>query len=396
MSSSSDPLLVESALREPHPSFGESSSRSSLEDIGGTGPLSIGTRQASLQAGITVPSSSGRGLLSGVALKTGYIPRNEFLDQVINRGVAAIFLFLAFPIFLIIIFLMKLTSPGPIFYRGERLGKDRVPFEILKFRTLYAARAKKLTADKTLPRDNSSETALGSYLRRSRLDELPQLINILRGEMVFFGPRPVRAEIEDLYDRSKRSHWVRFAVRPGLVGLAQAITTHGTPKSVRARFNYMCCKSHVNYWVMMGFVLYVGMCVLRRTVSEIARAISDMFSPLSEHKWLHVGFNSPRNARIEIREGASQGQGAVVGISEDVIQFVTVLPLKEGRFEAEIICRRRFHGHRRARAVVTVFKITPFGIGANGFVHYASYRTDSEVNRYFLERYLLQSSVLGV
>ena len=115
--------------------------------------------------------------------------------------------------------LIRLDSPGPVLFRQERLGKGGRPFMILKFRSMYqdAEEHGPQWAMKEDPRC----TRIGRFLRRSRLDELPQLWNILKGEMSFVGPRPERACFYDEFETYIHGFRNRLAVTPGLTGLAQ-------------------------------------------------------------------------------------------------------------------------------------------------------------------------------
>jgi lipopolysaccharide/colanic/teichoic acid biosynthesis glycosyltransferase len=124
-------------------------------------------------------------------------------------------LFFLTPAFLLISLLIKLDSPGAVFYRGFRAGRFGAPFRIFKFRTMV------VDADRiggpTTPEDDPRITRVGASLRRFKLDELPQLINVLRGEMSFVGPRPeVFSETQDYTPEERRL----FEVRPGITDWA--------------------------------------------------------------------------------------------------------------------------------------------------------------------------------
>ena len=335
-----------------------------------------------------------RGLLSGAELKTGCLPRNEFLDQLINRNLAALLLLVTSPIFLTVAEAVLLCSGRPIFYSGTRFGKGRKQFNILKFRTLDTRSAAKLTADKTLPRRNNSVTKIGYYLRASRLDELPQLINVLRGEMVFFGPRPVRPEVEGVYEVSSPAHMVRFNVRPGLVGLSQAIMTHETPKAARARFNRMCCKTEIRYLYLLMFVALVGYQVILKSIKMCISGLFGRLGGMNDEIWLTNGFNRPRNCRIKLRVGNEIVWGAVAGASDELIQFVSTLPVDPGHYDALVIAKRGKTRVRNARMQLEIFQSQPCGVGVSGFVHYCTYTVPSNSSRQVVERYILQSSVV--
>jgi lipopolysaccharide/colanic/teichoic acid biosynthesis glycosyltransferase len=106
---------------------------------------------------------------------------------------------------------VRLSGPGPIIFRQERIGRDGEPFVPLKFRTM-------IDGPNPLFPDDSRITPVGRILRRTSLDELPQLVNVLRGEMSIVGPRPALAYQVERYDARQLG---RLAVRPGLTGLAQ-------------------------------------------------------------------------------------------------------------------------------------------------------------------------------
>lgn len=107
---------------------------------------------------------------------------------------------------------VRLTSSGPVLYRQVRLGRDTRPFEVLKFRTMVDR------PDNPLFPDEDRITSVGRVLRRLSLDELPQLWNVVRGDMSIVGPRPTLPYQAELFDERQRG---RYRVRPGLTGLAQ-------------------------------------------------------------------------------------------------------------------------------------------------------------------------------
>ncbi|HLE10849.1 MAG: hypothetical protein A2504_11890 [Bdellovibrionales bacterium RIFOXYD12_FULL_39_22] len=125
--------------------------------------------------------------------------------------VAVVALFFLLPIFLVIAIVIKLTSSGPIFYRGERTGQHGVSFKIFKFRTMVV-NAEKLGGPTTGLND-PRVTKIGHFLRKYKLDELPQLINIVRGEMSFVGPRPEVKRYTDLFLGDEK---LILTVRPGI------------------------------------------------------------------------------------------------------------------------------------------------------------------------------------
>lgn len=120
-------------------------------------------------------------------------------------------------LFLVVAVAIKLDSPGPFFFRQERAGKDGRVFKIFKFRTMVV-NAEKMGAGVFVEKEDSRITRVGNLLRDTSLDELPQLINVLKGEMSLVGPRPTLPYQVERYDeRQKR----RLLQRPGITGWAQ-------------------------------------------------------------------------------------------------------------------------------------------------------------------------------
>ncbi len=160
----------------------------------------------------------------------------EAVKRLIDLSVSLVLLFIVAPVLLLLLCLVRLTSDGPAFFRQERVGRDMRSFTMLKLRTMYADCHDEVHRDyvtRMLLDEEPAEagedglfkldgdprvTRLGAWLRRTSLDELPQLLNVLRGDMSLVGPRPVlRWEAEMFEERYRR----RFLVKPGISGLWQ-------------------------------------------------------------------------------------------------------------------------------------------------------------------------------
>lgn len=142
---------------------------------------------------------------------------------ILDKVLAAVALFVMLPLFLIVALAIKIDTPGPVFFRQKRCGFNNRPFNMLKFRSMYANMADH-EGNKLCVRGDRRVTKVGAVLRRTSIDELPQLLNVLRGEMSLVGPRPHAygaKAAERPYEEVVRRYAARHRVRPGLTGLAQ-------------------------------------------------------------------------------------------------------------------------------------------------------------------------------
>ncbi|MDQ4131956.1 MAG: sugar transferase [Actinomycetota bacterium] len=158
------------------------------------------------------------------------VPRAWRGKRLFDLAVSMVLLLLSVPVFLVVAAAVALTSPGPVFFRQRRVGFAGTEFEILKFRTMHVGAEEVLAEDAELLRHyldgdhkipchlDPRVTAVGRFLRLSSLDELPQLVNVMRGEMSLIGPRPVRPDELPEY---RQVPFAYLAVRPGLTGLWQ-------------------------------------------------------------------------------------------------------------------------------------------------------------------------------
>ena len=181
-----------------------------------------------------------RGSASGEAFNDDFEPRerSERLSRVFNVMVAGLMLLVASPIMLLAALAIRLSSPGPIFYMQTRVGIDRrwnrtravrerrredlggVPFTIYKFRSMRVDA--ELNGQAVWATQNDDRvTAVGRFMRKSRVDELPQLLNVIKGDMNLVGPRPERPSIFVRLREQVDDYPLRQRVRPGITGLAQ-------------------------------------------------------------------------------------------------------------------------------------------------------------------------------
>jgi exopolysaccharide biosynthesis polyprenyl glycosylphosphotransferase len=190
---------------------------------------------------------------------------NEFYRRVkrlMEIFFSLLFIILSIPICLLSALLIKLSSKGPVFYFQERLGINKKPFLCIKFRTMIKD-AEKLTGPVWSYDNDPRITRFGRFLRKTRLDELPQLVNILKGELSFVGPRPIREHFASRLAEKIPFYDIRFSTKPGLTGWAQV--NHdvlGTIEGQTEKFQY-----ELFYIQHMSF--FLDLLVLLKTVRTV-------------------------------------------------------------------------------------------------------------------------------
>ena len=145
-------------------------------------------------------------------------------------------LLLCCPLMFFIPLAIRLHSPGPVFYRQKRIGKKGRVYEVYKFRSMVE-NAEAKTGPVLANEGDERVTRVGSWLRRTHLDELPQLFNILKGEMSLVGPRPERPEFVEEFKRTIPGYSRRFAVNPGITGLAQLYGRYDTSAETKLKYD---------------------------------------------------------------------------------------------------------------------------------------------------------------
>jgi putative colanic acid biosynthesis UDP-glucose lipid carrier transferase len=155
---------------------------------------------------------------------------NGFVKRASDLIFGTAILLLASPLMLAIAIGVKLSSPGPILFKQRRYGLDGRKIVVYKFRSMTVAEDGDVVRQAT--RNDSRVTRFGAFLRRTSLDELPQLINVLQGRMSVVGPRPHAVAHNEIYRKLIRGYMIRHKVRPGITGLAQVTGWRGETETV--------------------------------------------------------------------------------------------------------------------------------------------------------------------
>jgi exopolysaccharide biosynthesis polyprenyl glycosylphosphotransferase len=156
--------------------------------------------------------------------------------RIFDLTLGATLFVLAMPVMLLVALAVGATSRGPVLFRQERVGRGGRRFTIHKFRTMQVG-AERATGPVLATENDPRVTWLGRYLRAARLDELPQLWNVLRGDMSFVGPRPERPEFVQRYEEDIQGYAGRFKVRPGLTGYAQVNGEYHTSAATKLKYD---------------------------------------------------------------------------------------------------------------------------------------------------------------
>ncbi len=193
----------------------------------------------------------------------------RILKRLFDLSVVVLALPLLFPLMVVIALAIQLDSPGPVFFSQRRIGIGNRPFYVLKFRSMHATMAD-AEASKLTSRGDPRVTRVGAFLRSTSLDELPQVVNVLMGQMSLVGPRPhaLKALAGDaLYWEVDTSYWLRHSVKPGITGLAQIRGHRGNTFAREHLVNRLEADlEYVNAWSLLRDVkiLLATVSVLRK------------------------------------------------------------------------------------------------------------------------------------
>jgi exopolysaccharide biosynthesis polyprenyl glycosylphosphotransferase len=180
--------------------------------------------------------------------------------RALDCAAAIVLLLAASPALAVAAIAIRLSSPGPVLYRQERVGRDRRTFALWKLRTMRAD-AEAATGEVLAERNDPRLTPVGGFLRRTRIDELPQLWNVLAGDMSLVGPRPERPGFVERFLVEVPGYHERFAVRPGLTGLAQVNGEYHSTAANKLRYD-LAYIANWSFWLDLSILLRTARTVL--------------------------------------------------------------------------------------------------------------------------------------
>ena len=183
---------------------------------------------------------------------------------IVDRVTALLALPLLAPLLIVVAVLIRLDSPGPAIFRQQRVGFRGAPFIVYKFRTMRDKIGGATIRTEAITNENDARiTRLGRILRRTRIDELPQIVNVLKGQMSWIGPRPEAAVLSSWYEAEIPFYRYRHVVRPGITGWAQVMQGHvADVEEVRSKLYY-------DFYYIKNFSLWIDSLIVFRTLKTM-------------------------------------------------------------------------------------------------------------------------------
>jgi len=332
----------------------------------------------------------------------GYRRTSHLLNRGFNLIVALILLVVTAPLFALLYLVILLSDGRPVFYSGVRLGMNKRRFVMYKFRTLVRD-AESVVGTEVLTERHKLTTAYGKFLRDTRLDELPQLYNVLRGDMDLVGPRPERPNVYERICSHIHNYDLRFGVNPGMIGFSQLFTPHGTPKRLRVIVdNKLVRRKQILFWDMYA-VVFTGVVVAKTTVVRMARLVgralrSRILRQYNEKRELE---RVPgRCTRVSYATAAAPERfeevGVVIDINAEAFLFHAATPLASPfpkRFKLRVELSGWLTERKRRHAICEgeLYRGTPVAEGGINYV--IRYRPVSPLNYYMIHQYFLRESV---
>ena len=275
----------------------------------------------------------------------GYTAGSKISITVMNYILAFILLVIGSPILLTIALIIKIKDPGPVFYKGERLGMHKKIFLMYKFRTLPIGAQERIGPKLLSPHDYRLPF-FSKFLRDTRLDELPQLINILKGEMDFIGPRPLRPEIYEKMCENIKGFDRRFEVRPGMIGYSQLFTPHSSPKKIRALIDNKLVHLKRSFIIDLFFIILTILIVIKKVVVLLAKAFwkyivkIKIFREFEEEKRILDRVKvDDATVRVLTLDQQFVCQGFLRDMNESFFKFESDVKLVNGAKEGELFFR---------------------------------------------------------
>lgn len=291
---------------------------------------------------------------------------------------------------------------GPFFYKDERLGKDKKPFQMYKIRTLKMS-AKSQFSQKVLTPGSGMELKCGKFLRSTRLDELPQIFNILKGEMRFVGPRPLRLSLYEENCQFISGYDLRFRVKPGLLGYSQIFTPHTTPKRIRSSIDNRFVTRKHRFLFDIVFIFWAVAVLTYNLIRESIFSLKEYYH-IASHRG---GGKDLRNLRRISGEGINFSfntpdfvstlphRATVISLNNNAVAITTDIDLDPNKQLYGTLEVWTPKGKiKRVQCKAFIYKKRPYDNDRDLAWFYVLFFTPiSALNKYVLEQYILKQSI---
>lgn len=340
------------------------------------------------------------------ARQYGY-SRGSFLTiTLFNMVLSSLLLVVALPVMLVVALVVKLRDGGPVLYFGARLGLGGKPFKMIKIRTLPVG-ADKLIGAEMLSHQHKLTTPFSKLLRDTRLDELPQLFNVLKGDMDFVGPRPERPEVYAKLCKQIPNYEERFRVRPGLIGYAQLFTPHSCPKRIRAFIDnkYVHLKRSIGWDLVI--VVFTGLVLTRAVLLKggafVWRNVVKAWLLKDYMERRELERVAQRHASLCLRifsesDQVCQGDFTLVDMNEEYVKIYSDMDLADQSiriYRLENVSRRLGKKKRKRCTVMgEVVRKRELPNAGPRFVYIIRYKAISQLNQYLVDQYFLHKSIV--
>lgn len=318
--------------------------------------------------------------------------------NLVERVTAFLLILVTLPIMFAIAILLCLKNGGRVLYVGERLGYGKRRFRMYKFRSLTEG-ARGIVGGRLLAEGDGLVLPFGKFLRDTRLDELPQLLNILKGDMRFVGPRPVRPEVYESLCRNIRNYDYRFLVKPGLVGISQLFTPHRSPKRLRAYLDNLHVRRPRDRGSEMALTCLAGLNVLRSAVVRLLhKSLSLLKAKYGAGERRKFDRKRPHLAEAIVKMSELGNHRLdVLDISSDFVCISSRFRIEEPRltrFHLRIPVRRP-DGKRRVKTAVCDGRVQQVRTdGADSWAYVVAYRPSTSRSEYIVDQYFLDKSLV--
>jgi lipopolysaccharide/colanic/teichoic acid biosynthesis glycosyltransferase len=318
-------------------------------------------------------------------------------DEWVDACVAVILLLMASPLLMISAFLVKLAHGGRVFWSGERLGQHRKPFTMYKIHTLKDS-AESLLGEHELTEMTANSLGLelhfGHFLRETHLDELPQLLNVIRGDMRIIGPRPLRRAVYEDQCRHIPEFDRRFEVKPGVIGYSQVLSTHNSHKRISKKLDNRFIRNPPRPAKRAVFVCWVLLVLTGKMVVKAARLIARLGK--TERRMLQRSRH--HHTSISVFNG-SDCRGVLKELSAEVlaVRLNRKLPNADARMllETRVFDWASFRWKRKiAYCRTEVLGSRNITDSEHPHAYILKYEAESPLNHYRIEKYYLRRSAL--